>query len=206
MSNKSGPDGPTLLSVLVTGVRAEIVRVGGCPLDAFTWQQLLGDRIAARSSPDSIRDGVLTIKVVSSVWAQELSLLSTTIIARLAKAGIAVKSIRCRVAAQEFHSRAPSPHRSPKPPPVPPQTPELPSDLDEELARISDKDLRELIETTARAQLGQRAVAAMRKRPGPTSATTPNVRAPRSAGRGTAQQDQNAPGPSAKQQRTPGRR
>jgi hypothetical protein len=122
-------------------------------LDPHTWRRAIGERIAARSQPEQLRDGVLTLRVASSVWAQELSLLSSTIIERLAPLGFAVRSIRCKVGGLDAGPlpRAKAPARA-NPPPV-----ELPADLAEELAQIGDADLRATIESAARAQLQARA-------------------------------------------------
>ncbi|HMA92722.1 MAG TPA: DUF721 domain-containing protein [Polyangiaceae bacterium] len=146
---KVDPGIPTLLGHLVADARVGLVRAGGCPLDACTWREAIGERIATRSSPEHLRDGVLTLRVASSVWAQELSLLSQTIIERLAPLGFRVQSIRCRVGAldqTEARRRVAPP--APRMPPV-----ELPPELNAELNRIDDPDLRTTIESAARAQL-----------------------------------------------------
>jgi hypothetical protein len=47
------------------------------------WAQAAGDAIAAASTPVSERGGILTVACAAAVWAQELELLSSAIIARL---------------------------------------------------------------------------------------------------------------------------
>ncbi|HEY2804340.1 MAG TPA: DUF721 domain-containing protein [Gemmatimonadales bacterium] len=48
------------------------------------WPELVGERIAKATQALEIRqDGVLVVRVVSSAWAQELSLMSHQVIARL---------------------------------------------------------------------------------------------------------------------------
>lgn len=108
----------------------------------------MGQRVASRSSPEFFRDGVLTLRVANSVWAQELSLLSVTINQRLAPFGFEVKAVRCRVG--QLHHAKPSTLRRPAPqlPPV-----ELPQELSAQLARVLDEELRVAIETAAKAQL-----------------------------------------------------
>ena len=191
-----------------------MVRAGGCALDAYTWQRAIGERIASRSCPENLRDGVLTLTVVSSVWAQELSLLSGTIIERLASAGFAVR-IRCRVVAPRARERQNS--RQPAMAPTPTTVPkvELPAELTSKLAQIADEDLRDIIEAAARSQMQsqmQKRAALMTGKQskstrsnGPTEAT-PAVRGPQSSARESAQRGQNAAGPNAVRQRTRGPR
>ena len=48
------------------------------------WPGLVGARIAAVTSADEIRpDGVLVVRVTSAPWAQELSMMTRDIIARV---------------------------------------------------------------------------------------------------------------------------
>src|ERR671921_2037310 len=60
------------------------------------WAELVGPQIASVTAPDSITpDGVLRVRVATAAWANELSLMSPRILARL-NAGRAgrVKEIR----------------------------------------------------------------------------------------------------------------
>lgn len=47
------------------------------------WSDLVGEGIAMNSTPVSFRDGVLTIKPKSTVWAQQLRLMAPQITAKL---------------------------------------------------------------------------------------------------------------------------
>ena len=48
------------------------------------WAALVGPQIAAVTAPDSITpDGLLRVRVVTAAWANELSLMSPKILARL---------------------------------------------------------------------------------------------------------------------------
>jgi predicted nucleic acid-binding Zn ribbon protein len=47
------------------------------------WPQVVGPSIAAQAHPTAERGGVLTVTCSASVWAQELDLMSTSIIERL---------------------------------------------------------------------------------------------------------------------------
>jgi predicted nucleic acid-binding Zn ribbon protein len=48
------------------------------------WAELVGPQIATVTAPDSITpDGVLRVRVVTAAWANELSLMTPKILARL---------------------------------------------------------------------------------------------------------------------------
>jgi len=47
------------------------------------WAQAVGEVIAAEAQPVSERGGVLTVACSAAVWAQELDLLSATLLERL---------------------------------------------------------------------------------------------------------------------------
>lgn len=108
----------------------------------------MGQRVASRSSPELFRDGVLTLRVATSVWAQELSLLSVTIKQRLAPFGFEVNAVRCRLGQVDRAKPAKTRCTAPRLPPV-----ELPKELSAQLSRVRDDELRAAIETAAKAQL-----------------------------------------------------
>jgi predicted nucleic acid-binding Zn ribbon protein len=49
----------------------------------LAWREAVGEAIAAQATPTSERGGVLTVSCSASVWAQELDLMSETIVERL---------------------------------------------------------------------------------------------------------------------------
>jgi len=57
------------------------------------WPEVAGEALAREAEPVSERDGVLTVACRSSVWAQELDLMSELLLERL-NAGLAAGSIR----------------------------------------------------------------------------------------------------------------
>jgi hypothetical protein len=48
----------------------------------LSWGAIVGERIAHRTWPDGLRDGVLSVRVANSAWLQELTFLKQPIIAR----------------------------------------------------------------------------------------------------------------------------
>jgi hypothetical protein len=47
------------------------------------WDKIVGSAISKRSRPESLKNQILTIRVVSPVWAQELNFRKSVIIKRL---------------------------------------------------------------------------------------------------------------------------
>ncbi len=49
-----------------------------------TWAELVGPQIAAVTAPESVtQDGVMRVRVASAAWANELSLMTPRILARV---------------------------------------------------------------------------------------------------------------------------
>ena len=65
------------------------------------WPAAVGDAIAAQATPTGEAGGVLTVTCSSAVWAQEIDLMSVSLIASLNKALGAdqVVSLRCQTVA-----------------------------------------------------------------------------------------------------------
>jgi predicted nucleic acid-binding Zn ribbon protein len=64
------------------------------------WESAVGPAVAREASPQSERDGTITIACSSTVWAQELELLAPELISQLNTClGVAaVTGLRCRLA------------------------------------------------------------------------------------------------------------
>jgi predicted nucleic acid-binding Zn ribbon protein len=62
------------------------------------WPRAVGPAIAAAAQPTAERDGVLSVSCTASVWAQEIDLMATELIASLnAVLGReAISGLRCR--------------------------------------------------------------------------------------------------------------
>jgi Dna[CI] antecedent, DciA len=67
------------------------------PIPSKLWQSAVGARIAEHAHPVSLDAGTLLLRVPSSVWAHELSLLADELCARLELYGIKVRALRFRV-------------------------------------------------------------------------------------------------------------
>jgi hypothetical protein len=141
---------PLLVGSVLATTKSATARLAGVSLDWITWRDIVGERVARRTVPGKIEDGVLVVGVESPVWAQELSLLSEEVVGRLRRRGFAVSSIRFRPTPPQ--ARVPAQRTKKQPAPLP-----LPDDLAERLALIDDAQLRETIATAASHSLGARA-------------------------------------------------
>lgn len=150
---------PVLLGEILARAEATSARAAGSALAPAVWRDVVGERIARRTRPGALERGALTIHVASSVWAQELSLFSTTLLERLAQRGVHVARLRFRVEAVDASPRFPKP--------APSRTPlarDLPPKLRERLDRIEDAELRAAIAEAARLILPANREPRRRKR------------------------------------------
>jgi predicted nucleic acid-binding Zn ribbon protein len=62
------------------------------------WEQVAGSAIADVARPTAERDGVLSVSCSAAVWAHELEMMSSELIARLNRAlrEDAIRELRCR--------------------------------------------------------------------------------------------------------------
>jgi len=97
------------------------------------WRRAVGARLSDRTLPERVSDGVLTVRVPSSTWAQELSMLSQTVVERLREAGHPVERLRFNVA---------PPSNTALVPVLQVGKSSLPESLERSIARIEDEELR----------------------------------------------------------------
>jgi hypothetical protein len=146
------------------------------PIPPALWREAVGARIAERAVPLSLEDGTLLLRVPTSVWANELSLLAGEIFARLKERGVLARELRFRVGAVPPVERPPE-RRIARAVPV---VREIPEELARVLATVNDPQLRQAIESAAAANLAWQSVT----RPAPQAPLTEAqraARAPRSA-------------------------
>lgn len=118
-------------------------------IDATAWRRVVGVNIARRTKPIRLQEGVLLVRVASSSWAQELSLLKLTLCERLVAEGLTVRDIRFVVGPVEPPQRSPEVQvRVPFRPKVP-----LPTPLLLELEKVPDLELRMSLARAAAANL-----------------------------------------------------
>src|SRR5688572_12951106 len=140
---------PEPLGVLLATSRERTARLAGVGIDAESWRKVVGERIAQRTEPGRLtREGELTIHVASAAWAQELSLLSRDILARLIDFGLAAKTLRFRV--RQIEAQPARPAR-----PKPAITALLPDELKTRLQEIGDPELRAAIAEAAALALAR---------------------------------------------------
>ena len=113
----------------------------GLSLNWYVWKDVVGLRLAQRTRPMSLHDGTLTVKVSSSIWAQELSFLQDTLLHRLNARGLATRRLRFRVGQVDSPPRLPR-VRANQPSPIP-------AELAKRLAKVEDPEVRRAIAKAA---------------------------------------------------------
>jgi hypothetical protein len=111
------------------------------------WRRAVGERLAQKTHPERDNDGVLTVRVPSSTWAQELSLLSEVVLERLVAAGHRVQKLRFNVAGSSAPVEAPV---------TIVRRAALPAALAETLDRLHDPELRAAIAEAASLSLARK--------------------------------------------------
>jgi len=143
---------PALVGQVLVGTQEYIAQRQGALMSHEEWRRIVGPQVASRSRVGGLLRGTLTIKVASSAWANELSFLRTDIIERLSLAGHDVTALRFRVDPSPFQEKVPERGRAAAHAPA--RAPELPRDLEAELARVDDPNLRAAIREAAAWSLG----------------------------------------------------
>jgi hypothetical protein len=171
------------------------------PIARRVWYEAVGARIAERAQPISLTTGVLLLRVATSVWAHELSLLSDVLCLRLRERGIHVRELRFHVGAIAALDRPPERRRAR----VVPVAQTIPPALARFVAEINDPPLREAIARAAATNLAWQSVV---RAPPPRTESSLNeaqrgARAPRSAGPESARPAQTSTASRAEGRRTP---
>jgi len=174
---------PAAIGILLEEARDASAQASGVVVDRERWRKAVGARIASRTEPGRLRAGVLTVHAASSAWAQELTFLSSEILARVQALRIPVKSLRFVVRPSvgwTAREKAAPVRAEPKKP--------LPEDLEARLRSVADPELRAAIASAASEWLS---------RPAPNAggrARDPRAAAARSAP--TAPASRHSPGAS----------
>lgn len=183
-----------MVGELLDGARVVSAERGRVAIDRDTWRRLLGDRVARRTEPGQLSGGVLTIHVASAPWAQELSLLTSELLERLAPLKLNIRSLRFRVRQQIQASTALARRR-------PAARAAMPAELRERVQSIEDAELRQVIADAAELWLGRQA-----KLNAKSAAPTPRSAGARSAPSARASAPRSAASPSTRGSQKPPRR
>ena len=160
------------------------------PIAAAVWHEAVGARIAERARPLSLHDGVLLLRVPSSVWAHELSLLADHVCRRLQDRAVNARQLRFRVGQVPPVDRPPE-RRMAR---AVPTAFVVPHEVAQVLAAVEDEALRASIGRAAAANLAWQSVG----RPAPpdgvdVSEARRAARAPQSSEGGSAPPDRRMP-------------
>jgi hypothetical protein len=167
------------------------------PIPERLWREAVGARIAERAQPVWLHDGTLVLRVTSSVWAHELSLLAEDVCARLRECAIDARSLRFRVGPLPAVERPPE-RRVAR---TVPTDRFVPPELAASLEQVPDQSLRDAIERAATANLAWQSIVTTTEADSVTEARRA-ARAPRSAGAETCPQDPKPPASPALPRRT----
>lgn len=151
---------PSSLGELIAGLEDGFGTEGG-PVTQQVWQEIVGTRIADRSQPWRLdASATLLVRVADAIWAQELSLLASSIIARLGSKGVRVSGLRFVIGQVAAPRRGPTRfERRTVAAPV-----ELPATLKAEVEAIEDEGLRNALKAAAAASLAEAEAVARRAR------------------------------------------
>ena len=124
------------------------------------WQEIVGDKIARESQPESLKDGVLQVRVANPAWLHHLRFLERDLRHKLNKQlpSLEIKELRFRQGSlEEVQSVASS--TSPEKTPAPPNHQEQPTPLNPQqlklLQSVTDPELRRDLESLLRKQLAR---------------------------------------------------
>ena len=169
------------------------------PVAPKVWREAVGARIADRAIPVSLSGGVLLLRVATSVWAHELSLLAETVCTRLRELNVQARELRFQVGAVAASQRPPE-RRSVR---IVPRSPEIPTGLAQVIAAIEDANLKDAIARAAASNLAwQSALGPPTKAESAVSEARRGARAHQSAGPESAPQDRTSPASGAERPRS----
>jgi hypothetical protein len=104
---------------------------------ASMWSEIVGDQIAAKTVPLSIKSRVLLVRTTSPSWSYQLSFLKPTIIAKLRGAGFEVDGLRFVVQENKDVIREATPAEIKEPDISPPDFSKIPQNIDDQKLRLA---------------------------------------------------------------------
>jgi len=135
----------------LVGAQEQLAQRGGNAIRRDEWRSIVGPRIASRTRVGRLYRGVLTVKVASSAWSNELSLLKSELLGKLGRAGHDIADLRFRV--EEFEAPTQAKWRGQKRDPA--QAQALPDELEASLRKVDDPNLRAAIREAAKWSLSR---------------------------------------------------
>jgi predicted nucleic acid-binding Zn ribbon protein len=129
-------------------------------LPLLRWQEIVGDKIARQSQPESLRDGVLEVRVANSAWLHHLRFLEEDLRHKLNKElpSLEIKELRFRQGSLEEVQPVES-STKPKEIPASQNHKGQPTSLGPQQLRllqsVTDPELRRHLESLLRRQLAR---------------------------------------------------
>ncbi|MCS6901914.1 MAG: DUF721 domain-containing protein, partial [Polyangiaceae bacterium] len=88
---------PICLGSLLQGFLRPPAHLRPSNVDDATWRRVVGPGVVRCAMPLRLREEVLTVRVSSSAWAQQLSMMREILCERLKEAGYKVRDLRFNV-------------------------------------------------------------------------------------------------------------
>ena len=136
------------LQDLKTLLQTIVSTIDGTPLQdqlriRDMWEAVVGPHIAKKATPEVIRNGILQVSVVSSVWMQELTFMKQQILERINQACVSsgVKDVRFRLG-----KTLPGMDNSDEEM-LPELTEEEQKEIEQQTATIEDQEVRESLQS-----------------------------------------------------------
>ena len=127
---------------------------------AMRWEQLVGPRVAQRTRPVKLADGVLTLKVANSTWLNELTFLKEQLLAQLNAEleGAPLKTLRLSLGSLAALPTGPTSRVRRRPPVIPVALERWQGAMvqaSRELPSTTDEDLDDAIRRARAAQIAR---------------------------------------------------
>lgn len=90
---------PRPLAVSIERLRDDLAPASALAQVQLVWEAAVGETIASQARPAAERDGVLTVLCTASVWASELTMMSSEVLEKVNAAlggTVRLRELRCR--------------------------------------------------------------------------------------------------------------
>jgi hypothetical protein len=131
------------------------------------WRQAVGPQIASQTHPDSLKRGVLFVRVSAPVWMHQLQFMKEEILCKLAELSAPNEVRNLHFSIGEIPAPPPGGAKPPAPEPeLPPLAGRDRTMMQESLDAVRDPELRAIMERVMAREIGRRREREKRKDPG----------------------------------------
>ncbi len=131
------------------------------------WRRAVGPQIASQTHPDSLKRGVLFVRVSAPVWMHQLQFMKEEILGKLNELSFPEEVRNLHFSIGEIPTPPPGGANPPAPDPdLPPLAGRDRTMMRESLDTVRDPELREIMERVMAREIGRRRQREKRKDPG----------------------------------------